>query len=104
MKGGNPIDYSPEACPPEFAKAFMGGYGEDFILEYSYDIWSLGMMLYELSTGAPYFGKKGASVVTKELCQDSFEIDVSAVPDAKLRDLIGNCLNLDPKKRPDITE
>ena len=103
VKGGNPIDYSPEACPPEFAKAFMGGYGEDFILEYSYDIWSLGMMLYELSTGVPYFGKKGASVVTKELCQDSFEIDVSAVPDAKLRDLIGNCLNLDPKKRPDIT-
>jgi len=103
VKGGNPIDYSPEACPPEFAKAFIGGYGEDFILEYSYDIWSLGMMLYELSTGVPYFGKKGASVVTKELCQDTFEIDVSAVPDAKLRDLIGNCLNLDPKKRPDIT-
>mmetsp|Transcript_33665 Transcript_33665/g.62042 ORF Transcript_33665/g.62042 Transcript_33665/m.62042 type:complete len:531 (+) Transcript_33665:138-1730(+) len=103
VKGGNPIDYSPEACPPEFAVAFMGGYGEDFILDYSYDIWSLGMMLYELSTGVPYFEKKSPSVVTKLLCDEAFAADVSAVPDAKLRDLIGNCLSLDPRKRPDIT-
>ena len=103
VKGGNPIDYSPEACPPEFAKAFMGGYGEDFILDYSYDMWSLGMMLYELSTGKAYFEKKSPSVVTKLLCEDTFEADVSDVPDAQLRDLIGNCLSLDPRKRPDIT-
>eukprot|EP00581_Thalassiosira_minuscula_P017471 CAMPEP_0183731126 /NCGR_PEP_ID=MMETSP0737-20130205/34540_1 /TAXON_ID=385413 /ORGANISM="Thalassiosira miniscula, Strain CCMP1093" /LENGTH=522 /DNA_ID=CAMNT_0025963787 /DNA_START=144 /DNA_END=1712 /DNA_ORIENTATION=+ len=102
-KGGNPIDYSPEACPPEFAKAFMAGYGEDFVLEYSYDIWSLGMMLYELSTGKPYFEKKSPNIVTKLLCEDTFGADVSAVPDAKLRDLIAKCLSLDPRKRPDIT-
>eukprot|EP00580_Thalassiosira_gravida_P020306 CAMPEP_0201658140 /NCGR_PEP_ID=MMETSP0494-20130426/1138_1 /ASSEMBLY_ACC=CAM_ASM_000839 /TAXON_ID=420259 /ORGANISM="Thalassiosira gravida, Strain GMp14c1" /LENGTH=540 /DNA_ID=CAMNT_0048135097 /DNA_START=110 /DNA_END=1732 /DNA_ORIENTATION=+ len=103
VKGGNPIDYSPEACPPEFAVAYMGGYGEDFILDYSYDIWSLGMMLYELSTGVPYFEKKSPSVVTKLLCDEAFAADVSAVPDAKLRDLIGNCLSLEPRRRPDIT-
>jgi serine/threonine protein kinase len=102
-KGGNPIDYTPEACPPEFAKALMGGYGEDFVLDYSYDMWSLGMMLYELSSGTAYFGKKSPSIVTKLLCADSFEVDVSKVPDVKLRDLIGKCLSLDPKKRPDIT-
>jgi hypothetical protein len=102
-KGGNPIDYSPEACPPEFAKAYMEGIGGDFVLDYSYDMWSLGMMLYELSTGKAYFDKKGPSQVTKLLCTDTFEADVSAVPDEKLRDLIGNCLNLDPRKRPDIT-
>lgn len=102
-KGGNPIDYTPEACPPEFAKALMGGYGEEFVLDYSYDMWSLGMMLYELSTGTAYFDKKSPSIVTKLLCADTFEVDVSKVPDEKLRDLIGKCLSLDPRKRPDIT-
>lgn len=103
VKGGNPIDYSPEACPPEFAVAYMGGYGENFVLDYSYDMWSLGMMLYEVSTGKAYFEKKSPSVVTKILCEEDFEADVSAVPDGKLRDLIGKCLSVEPKKRPDIT-
>jgi hypothetical protein len=102
-RGGNPIDYTPEACPPEFAKAYMDGKGGEFVLDYSYDIWSLGMMLYELSTGKPYFGAKSPSVVTRELCADTFEADVSEVPDAKLRDLIGKCLSLQPGRRPDIT-
>ena len=102
-RGGNPIDYTPEASPPEFSKALMGGYGEDFVLDYSYDMWSLGMMLYELSTGTAYFDTKSPSVVTKLLCTDSFEVDVSKVPDEKLRDLIGKCLSLDPQKRPDVT-
>eukprot|EP00584_Thalassiosira_punctigera_P007176 CAMPEP_0172536498 /NCGR_PEP_ID=MMETSP1067-20121228/8254_1 /TAXON_ID=265564 ORGANISM="Thalassiosira punctigera, Strain Tpunct2005C2" /NCGR_SAMPLE_ID=MMETSP1067 /ASSEMBLY_ACC=CAM_ASM_000444 /LENGTH=536 /DNA_ID=CAMNT_0013321587 /DNA_START=68 /DNA_END=1678 /DNA_ORIENTATION=- len=102
-KGGNPIDYTPEACPPEFARAFMEGYGEDFVLDYSYDMWSLGIMLYELSTGQPYFQKKSPSIVTRLLCDNAFEVDVSGVPDAKLRDLIGKCLSLEPGRRPDIT-
>lgn len=103
FKGGNPIDYSPEACPPEFAKAFMAGEGGEFVLDYSYDMFSLGMMLYELSTGKAYFDKKSPSQVTKLLCSESFEADVSLVPDGKLRDLISKCLAIDPRKRPDIT-
>jgi len=102
-KGGNPIDYSPEACPPEFAKAFMEGEGSEFVLDYSYDMWSLGMMLYELSTGKAYFGKKSPSQVTKLLCSDDFQAELGDVTDAKLKDLIGKCLELDPRKRPDIT-
>jgi hypothetical protein len=97
----NPIDYTPEAAPPEFARALLAGEAREFVLEYSYDMWSLGMMLYELSTGSPYI-KKGSNVA-KILCADDFTVDVSNVADAKLRDLIGNCLNLDPRKRPDIT-
>lgn len=97
----NPIDYTPEAAPPEFAQALLAGEAREFVLDYSYDMWSLGMMLYELSTGSPYF-KKGSNVA-KELCSNAFAVDVSNVPDAKLRDLIASCLNLDPKKRPDIT-
>ena len=44
----NPVDYSPEATPPEFAKAFLAGDGPYFVLDTSYDIWSFGMLLYEL--------------------------------------------------------
>ena len=103
QKGGNPIDYSPEATPPEFAKAYMEGYGQAFVMDYSYDIWSLGMMLYEISTGVEYFAGQSPSQVTKLLCAEDFSVDVSDVPDAKLRDLIAKCLDLNPKKRPDIT-
>ena len=102
-RGGNPIDYSPEACPPEFARVYAAGTGADFVLDYSYDMWSLGMMLFELSTGQPYFGRATPAAVTSILCNPNFEVDVSAIPDPKLKDLIGKCLSLDPKKRPDIT-
>ena len=61
------------------------------------------MMLYEISTGRPYFGGKTPNTVTKLLCADSFEADVNEVPDSKLRDLISKLLVLDPKKRLDIT-
>lgn len=60
-------------------------------------------MLYEISTGRPYFGDKTPSTVTKLLCADSFEADVTEVSDSKLRDLISKLLVLDPKERLDIT-
>uniref|UniRef100_A0A7S2MX87 Protein kinase domain-containing protein n=1 Tax=Helicotheca tamesis TaxID=374047 RepID=A0A7S2MX87_9STRA len=100
---GNPVDYSPEACPPEFANAFIAGDGPSFVLEPSYDMWSLGMMLYELSVGKPYFDGKSPIQITKTLRYEGFEADVSAVKDDKLRDLIGQCLKFNPKERPSIT-
>mmetsp|Transcript_9999 Transcript_9999/g.9686 ORF Transcript_9999/g.9686 Transcript_9999/m.9686 type:complete len:489 (-) Transcript_9999:269-1735(-) len=103
--GGNPVDFSPEACPPEFAKAFVNGDAFDFILEYNYDIWSLGMLLYELSTGDSYFSGKSPSQVTKMLSDvENFEIDLSAVTDRRLRDLIGKCLQKNPRRRPTINQ
>jgi len=102
--GANPVDYSPEACPPEFATAFMKGDGAEFIVDPSYDMWSLGMLLYEMSTGTAYFAGKSATLITKTLRNDAFEADVSAVEDDNLRDLVSSCLSKDPKKRPDITQ
>jgi len=102
--GGPPLDYSPEACPPEFAEAFLSGYGLDFKVDYHYDIWSLGMLLYELSTGKTYFAGKSPPQITKVLRSPGFEADVSAVPDNRLRDLIQQCLNCNPDKRPGITQ
>lgn len=104
-RGSNPVDFSPEACPPEFANAFISGDGLRFKLDYSYDIWSYGMMLYELTTGRSYFGNKTPAQITKSLqYTNSFEADVSLVNDSKLRDLIAQCLQADPKKRPNVTQ
>lgn len=101
-RGSNPVDFSPEACPPEFANAFISGEGLRFKLDYSYDIWSYGMMLYELTTGRSYFGNKTPAQITKSLQYTNFEADVSLVNDSKLRDLISQCLQADPRDRKSV--
>ena len=101
---GPPEDYSPEACPPEFARELAAGRGPDFMLEYNYDTWSFGMLLYEMSVGRSYFGKKSDGAITKVLQDKGFTVEISAVEDNLLRDLIGQCLQLDPQKRPSLTQ
>eukprot|EP00549_Striatella_unipunctata_P001048 CAMPEP_0118685568 /NCGR_PEP_ID=MMETSP0800-20121206/7321_1 /TAXON_ID=210618 ORGANISM="Striatella unipunctata, Strain CCMP2910" /NCGR_SAMPLE_ID=MMETSP0800 /ASSEMBLY_ACC=CAM_ASM_000638 /LENGTH=533 /DNA_ID=CAMNT_0006582499 /DNA_START=205 /DNA_END=1806 /DNA_ORIENTATION=- len=100
----NPVDYSPESCPPEFAADYMKGVGAYFILEPSYDIWSLGMLLYECSTGKGYFNGKSPMQMTKALRNPNFFPRVEKVKDEKLRDLISQCLKKDPADRPSITK
>merc|ERR1712071_644232 len=103
--GNSPVDYSPEACPPEFARAFIKGEAPEFILDPSYDMWSLGMMLYELSTGRAYFEGRSPVTITKTLSSAIFEADVSKVEKNKqLKSLIQQCLSVNPKKRPSITQ
>lgn len=100
---GNPIDYTPEASPPEFAVAFLEGEAHEFVLDYSYDVWSFGMLAYELATGRGHFGKKPPAQIIKHLGTEYFEppkVDATVVADDKLCDLIQRCLSMDPKKRP----
>ncbi|GKY91213.1 hypothetical protein MPSEU_000094000 [Mayamaea pseudoterrestris] len=99
----NPVDYSPEATPPEFAKAFLAGDGPYFVLEYNYDMWSYGMLLYELSTGSGYFAGQRPAQITRTL-RAGPEIDLEQVTDKRLRELIGLCLNLNPRARPNILQ
>jgi len=101
-RGDTPVDYSPEACPPEFAKAFVNGEADGFVLDYSYDIWSYGMLMYELSTGKPYFAGKSPAEITRELNEDDFRADPRDVESMQLRGLIRMCLQTDPKRRPEI--
>jgi hypothetical protein len=96
----NPVDYTPEACPPEFAKSFMSGEAESFALEYNYDVWSYGMFLYEISTGRGFFDGISAEVITKKL--PFFEPRVDNVPDPTLADLITQCLSTNPNDRPTL--
>lgn len=96
----NPVDYTPEACPPEFAKSFMKGEAESFALEYNYDVWSYGMFLYEISTGRGFFDGVSAETITKKL--PTFTPRVDNVPDDALADLISQCLSINPRDRPSL--
>lgn len=101
---GPPIDYSAEACPPEFALELKAGRGLDFQVQYNYDIWSYGILLYELAVGKSIWGGKSDGAITNQLVTPGFDIDVSDVPDNQLRSLIQDCLSLDPNRRPGITQ
>lgn len=108
--GDYPVDYSPEACPPEFAKAFLEGDGPYFELGTSYDVWSLGMLMLELSTGRGYFDGKTPAQITKQLRDMDDEkmardLDESfGECDERLRDLIRRCLQTDCRKRPNTAQ
>jgi len=102
--GSPPLDYSPEACPPEFAQAFSKGEGPYFTVREEYDSWSYGMLLYELAVGKSYWKGKQDDAITRILKDPQFEVDVSAIQDEKLRDMISKCLETDPKRRLKITQ
>eukprot|EP00533_Pseudo-nitzschia_delicatissima_P007824 CAMPEP_0116084892 /NCGR_PEP_ID=MMETSP0327-20121206/4038_1 /TAXON_ID=44447 /ORGANISM="Pseudo-nitzschia delicatissima, Strain B596" /LENGTH=650 /DNA_ID=CAMNT_0003575855 /DNA_START=272 /DNA_END=2224 /DNA_ORIENTATION=- len=104
---GNPLDYTPEACPPEFAKFHLEGKAYDFVLDYSYDVWSFGMLAYELATGKAYFRGKTPTEIMSILGDPNFvpplgddeESAAYLIPDPQLRMLIQGCLKVDPRSR-----
>jgi serine/threonine protein kinase len=101
----NPIDFSAEACPPEFALAFLCG-REPFVeMEYHFDVWSLGMVLYEIATGQHYFGCEDNMAVIAAQLRNTKQIDLSQQPiNNDLKDLIAWCLQIDPVERPTLEQ
>jgi len=113
----NPLDYTPEACPPEFAHLHLNGNAYDFVLEYSYDVWSFGMLAYELATGSAYFRGKTPAEIMAVLGDPNFVPPLSNEPasateaydgsvssnhvvtDKDLRELVQACLRVDPRRR-----
>ena len=47
----HPIDFTPKQCPPEFAEGFLCGREPFMEMDTTFDIWSMGMLLYELENG-----------------------------------------------------
>jgi hypothetical protein len=97
---GNPLDYTPEACPPEFARAFANDEAYDFVLDYHYDVWSFGMLAYELTTGYGHFDGSRPDQIMKRVASLDIPKVKDTVGDDKLADLITQCLQEDPKHRP----
>jgi hypothetical protein len=105
-----PEDYSPEACPPEFAVAEKKGVGYEFQCIKNYDSWSLGILLYELSVGKNYFAGKSEDAILALLATGAVIdpenpetiVGLDAIPDNNFRDLVKSCLSINPNKRPSI--
>eukprot|EP00536_Pseudo-nitzschia_multiseries_P016793 jgi/Psemu1/263891/estExt_Genewise1Plus.C_12390007 len=112
---GNPLDYTPEASPPEFARYHLNGNPYDFVLDYSYDVWSFGMLAFELATGRPYFRGKTPEEIMRILGDANFvpprledacgdanansNANSNACHDELLADLMASCLRIDPRRR-----
>lgn len=85
---------TPEYLAPEVIK--REGHGKEV------DIWSLGILIYEMLVGLPpYVGRCPADVFDKILYED-LELQTDFDGDAK--NLIEKCLKKDPRKRISIEE
>lgn len=120
-QSNNPIDFSPEACPPEFALAFLCGREPSMEMEPTFDIWSLGMLFYEMATGIAYFDttlKDGVAISTilKNAAMDKAvkegtagvdlnkHVKIDAVVDPEMIKLIAWCLTIEPAARPTVQQ
>lgn len=101
---GHPIDYTPETCPPEFAYASFLGRASHFVLDHTWDIWSFGMLMYELSTGEGFYDEKSRRYIMRMLggMLPGFKPTLTHISDPNLADLIDCCLQSDPKNRPSL--
>jgi len=106
-QSATPIDFSPESCPPEFALAFLCGREPFMEMQPSFDVWSYGVVLYEMTTGEPLFNPEmdQVSIVNHlRLIEDQVDVDTGEVGCPQAKHLIESCLTVDPDSRPTISQ
>ena len=67
------------------------------------DIWSLGCILYELSTLRPPFTGQNLEELYKNVMRGSFN-PIPKIYSNELANIVNRCLRLNPSERPTVTE
>jgi serine/threonine protein kinase len=114
-RGQPPIDFSPEAIPPEFAQAYLDMKEHKMEMQKSFDIFSLGLLWYEMATGQQYWQREFFRDQTE--CDDAEKIGLGMrwrdeiclehadeMIETPLKGLIARCLRVKPEDRPMIDE
>lgn len=87
------IDY----LPPEMVK----GHAHSL----SADIWSIGVLIYELVIGtSPFFWVKGKQETYRKIVGAEYDFPVKIPVSKEVKDLIGEILQVNPKDRPTASE
>jgi serine/threonine protein kinase len=90
---------SPAALPTQALVAMHGG--EVCTADTPYDMWQLGMLLYEAASGVPYWGGLTDAAIGAVACapDEPLPHERSPVTDAQLQAVLSSLLARDPLDR-----
>lgn len=102
--------YTAEACPPEFPVDELYRSLPKMRVDPSFDMWGLGLVLYEMATGKPFYD---AGLTDLEYIQSQLRYPEAALARAQQkllgipvqpRAIITKCMSLNPADRPSCLE